>query len=464
MTKDEKFDAIAYLNKPRWKDSIYGLDRIRLLLKLLGNPQDALKFVHIAGTNGKGSNCAYLSNILMCAGYKTGIFTSPYVFNFEERIQIDGKSITPDELCSATLRVKDAASKVEREAGIHPTEFELMCAVALLHFSTCECDIVVLEVGLGGRYDATNVIKHPLVCIITRIGLDHTNLLGNSLENIAQEKAGIIKDGVSVVVQDSADEALDVIKGECEKKHCKCIFPDSVYIDRVVWSGANNAQPYRFFTYRNKTYKTKLVAKYMPQNAACAIEAAHELKKHGFNIHDSAIERGIEQTSWPARFQIVSVNPTIIIDAAHNPQGAYALTDALKDIYPNKKFIFVMSVMQDKDYKSMIRATHSLASAFIVFRANNSRALEPSELEKAIQAVSCAMCNNTHTPGSQHETGCKAVPVSCAQSAKEAISRAIAFSEKDDVIVVFGSLYSVADIMSAIKANNSAHPFVITTS
>ena len=203
---NEPFDAIAYINEPRWQASRLGLHRISDLMERLGRPQDRLRFVHVAGTNGKGSTCAYLASILRAAGYRTGLFTSPYIERFEERIQVDGVPIALDALCQATLQVREAAEAQAAATGEHATEFELMTAVALVHFATVSCDIVVLEVGLGGRLDSTNVIGPPEVAVITRIGLDHTALLGDSPAAIAGEKAGIIKPGCAVVAYPQDDE------------------------------------------------------------------------------------------------------------------------------------------------------------------------------------------------------------------------------------------------------------------
>lgn len=473
MTSNASFDPIAYLNEPRWRDSVYGLDRIRALMEKLGNPQKTLKFVHVAGTNGKGSTCAYMSNILQCAGYKTGMFTSPYVLNFEERIQVDGASISLEVLRRITLQVRAAAEEVESECGTHPTEFELMCALALLHFAKEGCDVVVLEVGLGGTYDATNVIDAPLVCVITRIGLDHTHLLGKSLEQVAREKAGIIKVGASVVKSDDTPEVMRVIRGACDKLGCDLVVPERAEVGRVCFECAelsraeleraevgrvdlSHIPATRTFTYANKTYKTQLIAKYMPENAACAIEATRALNKRGFKISEDAFKRGIGQTYWPARFEIASRNPTIIIDAAHNPQGAAALADTLQDVFPSKRFIFVMSVMEDKDYVGMIRAVHDIASAFITFAPEVPRALDAAALASAVQGVSCSLCDSPEAAaGTAH--ACTAVPVCAVSSAAQAISRARAFAGSGDVIVAFGSLYSVAQLFEAVRdlANNA---------
>ena len=222
----DAFDPVAYINTPRWQASRLGLERIRALLDRLGRPQDALRFVHVAGTNGKGSTCAYLAAVLQAAGYRTGLFTSPFILRFEERIRVNGSDISRDDLARATLLVREQAEALERETGDHPTEFELMCAVALVHFRAVGCDIVVMEVGLGGRLDSTNVIDAPEVCVIARIGLDHTALLGDTLAAVAGEKCGIIKSGVPVASWPQASEALAVVRETCAARGCELSIPN----------------------------------------------------------------------------------------------------------------------------------------------------------------------------------------------------------------------------------------------
>ena len=247
------FDPIAYINTPRWQASRLGLERIRELLERLGRPQDRLKFVHVAGTNGKGSICAYLASILSAAGYRTGMFTSPYIERFEERIRVDGAMISPDELRDVTLAVREHAEAMAEETGDHPTEFELMTAVALEHFARFGCDIVVLEVGLGGRLDSTNVIDAPEACVIARIGLDHTALLGNTLAAIAGEKAGIIKEGSAVVSWPQEPEAMAVIEHAAAEHGCELRVPDFAQLEEGAIRWEDGASPFRSFSYREWT-------------------------------------------------------------------------------------------------------------------------------------------------------------------------------------------------------------------
>ena len=462
--QDEAFDPVAYINDPAWHSSCYGLERIESLLDRMGRPQDKLKFVHVAGTNGKGSTSAYISSILTQAGYKTGLFTSPYIITFEERIRVNGEMIPANDLREVTLFVREHAEAIARETGEHPTEFELMTAVALEHFARSGCDIAVLEVGLGGTLDSTNVIAAPEVCVITRIGLDHTALLGDTYEQIASQKAGIIKHGASVVSYPQDDEgATRAIAAVAQAADCTVTMPDfaQLKVSEV------NGQAMRSFDYCGKAYQTSLLGSYQPCNAAMAIECALRLRERGWKISDDDIERGIARARWQGRFEIVETGesgfgdsgdiaeqdgeikseggcrkagPAILVDGGHNPQGAQVLADSLRDLFPNKKILFVMSVLADKDYESMIGSIIDVADGFICVTPPNPRALQAAELARAVEKAAYAR-------QIELERG-----VSAAESFERALSDARAVSADGDVICAFGSLYSIADIKAAIEA------------
>lgn len=461
---DDDFDPVAYINDPAWHSSCYGLERIESLLDRMGRPQDKLKFVHVAGTNGKGSTSAYISSILMQAGYKTGLFTSPYIITFEERIRVNGQMIPANDLREVTLFVREHAEAIARETGEHPTEFELMTAVALEHFARSGCDIAVLEVGLGGTLDSTNVIAAPEVCVITRIGLDHTALLGDTYEQIASQKAGIIKSGASVVSYPQDDEgATRAIEAAALAAGCTVTMPDFAQLT----VGEVDGQTMRSFDYRGKAYRTSLLGAYQPCNAATAIECALQLRKRGWEISDSDIERGVEQATWMGRFEIVETGksgfgdsgevaeqdgesngeescrkagPVILVDGGHNPQGAQVLADSLRDLFSGKRILFVMSVLADKDYQSMIENVIDIADGFICVTPPNPRALQAPDLARAIEKTALAK-QVTLDRG-----------VSAVESFERALSDARAVSADGDVICAFGSLYSIADIKAAIEA------------
>ena len=432
------FDPIAYINTPRWQASRLGLERIHELLERLGRPQDRLKFVHVAGTNGKGSICAYLASILGAAGHLTGMFTSPYIERFEERIRVDGVMISPDELRDVTLAVREHAEAMAEETGDHPTEFELMTAVALEHFARCGCDIVVLEVGLGGRLDSTNVIDAPEACVIARIGLDHTALLGNTLAAIAGEKAGIVKEGSAVVSWPQEPEAMAVIEHAAAEHGCELRVPDFAQLEEGAIRWEDGASPFRSFSYKEwADLRTGILGSYQPQNATVALEVVDVLRGRGWRIPDEAVRAGVAQTRWPGRPNGFA----IVVDGGHNPQGARALADSLAEVFPGRKPVFVIGVLEDKDYPRMLEDVLPLGSAFVCVTPDNPRALPAHKLARAIRwtgqdLLGCSACVN---------------PV-VARDFEDAIRRARELADSDGLICAFGSLYSVAALKEAVRA------------
>ena len=289
MEDARHFDPVAWINTPRWQASRLGLSRMVDLLERLGRPQDELRFVHVAGTNGKGSVCAYVASVLQAAGYKVGLFTSPFILCFEERIRVNGENITGEELARAVAAVRPAAEAAEAACGDHPTEFELMAAVAFEHFRAVGCDIVVLEVGLGGRLDATNVIEAPEASVICRIGLDHTDLLGDTLAAIAGEKAGIVKARAPVVSWPQESEAMAVIEAVAAERGCELFVPDFGDLSVEPLAGA----ALRRFSWKGRGFETRLLGSYQPFNAALALTAVDVLRGRGWAISDEAAFAGI---------------------------------------------------------------------------------------------------------------------------------------------------------------------------
>lgn len=444
----EPFDAIAYINEPRWQASRLGLDRIRDLMERLGRPQDRLRFVHVAGTNGKGSTCAYLASILRAAGYRTGLFTSPYIERFEERIQVGGANISPEALREVTLQVREAAEAQAAETGEHATEFELMTAVALVHFARADCDIVVLEVGLGGRLDSTNVIDAPEVAVITRIGLDHTGLLGDAPAAIAGEKAGIIKPGSAVVAypQDDKGAARVIAQAAIDAGDFLTVADFSqLEVGEVRWSSREEGGegPMRPFAYKGLSCATTLLAAYQPCNAAVAMEAAWKLREHGWAVSDEAVTAGIAAARWPGRFEVVATSSAVpvVVDGGHNPQGAEALATSLQDVFPGQRFVFVMGVLADKDYEAMVAAVAPLASAFVTATPPNPRALPAADLARCI----CTLAPQ--------------VLVHAAASYDEALQQAFRLAadcQPPAPVVAFGSLYAVADVKGVLHGGGQS--------
>ena len=430
----DNFDPVGYINTPRWQASRYGLERTEELLNRMGRPQDKLRFVHVAGTNGKGSVCAYVAQVLKECGYRTGLFTSPYIVEFSERIRVDGANISDSDLLDVTLFVRDHAEAMEHETGDHPTEFELMTAVAFEHFARSGCDIVVCEVGLGGRLDSTNIIDAPEVCTIVRIGLDHTELLGDTPAAIAGEKAGIIKRGASVVSWPQDDPgAMKVIEDAATAVGSKATVPDFSRLSiGHVKAGV------RSFEYKGTAYTTKLLGSYQPYNASLAIEVLHALAVRGWNIPEAKVVSGVADTVWPARFEVVQSGegiPTLVVDGGHNPQGAEVLASSLDDVFPGQKITFVMSVLADKDYPAMIDAVLPLASAFVCMTPPSPRKLEATALAQTIR---------------DRSVGYDDLVVEAVEDFDAAFARARELAGNEGVICAFGSLYSVGEIKAAL--------------
>lgn len=440
---DTAFDPIAYMTQPRLLTISLGLTRIRRLMHLLGNPQQQLRFVHIAGTNGKGSTAAYIHSILCSAGYKTGLFTSPYIINFEERIRINDASIPLNVLHDIGLRVRDAALRVQQECNEHPTEFELITAAALLYFAQERCDIVVLEVGLGGRLDSTNVISTPDVAVITRIGLDHMALLGSTCEEIAHEKAGIIKDGGHVVAWNDENASVNkVFQDACRTHHATLIMPS---FEQVQCLGITELSvPYenvmQRFSYQGERYETHLLGSYQPYNAVLAIEAARVLRSRGFTIPQTALHEGIASARWLGRFDVHSTCNEwrcVVCDGGHNPQGARALAQSIDRAFPHTKCVFVMSVLADKNYEAMIDALLDYACLWVCVTPPSSRALS------AYDACAC-VSRKAHERNATFSV-CE------AHSYDDAITIIQNSAASQGVpVIFFGSLYALKDTYNSL--------------
>ena len=372
-------EALAYIHAVHWQGHKPGLDRTRALLAALGDPHKGLRFVHVAGTNGKGSTAAMLDSCLRCAGYRVGLFTSPYINRFNERIQVDGVPIPDGDLVRLVEQVRPAASAM---ADV-PTEFELITALGMLYFAQERCDIVVLEVGLGGALDSTNVIDPPACAVITALGMDHVKELGPTLADIAAAKAGIIKPGSPVVSYGGAPEADRVIAAAA----AACGAPLTVAdFARLTLRGAGLEG--QTFDYDGLTGLTlPLLARYQPRNAVVAIEALRALRARGWQIPDSAIRQGLAQVRWPGRFELLRRDPPFLLDGSHNAHGMRATADSLRVLFPGEKFVFLVSIMADKDADEMLRLLLPLAKGFVTVTAPSPRAIPASELAARIEAL-----------------------------------------------------------------------------
>ncbi len=348
-----------------------GLERIQKLCQHLGNPQDKLKFVHVAGTNGKGSFCATLTSILIDAGYKVGTYTSPYILKFNERIAVNGEMISNKDLIELCAYIKPFAETLEDKA----TEFEFITALAFEYFYRQKCDIVVLECGLGGKYDATNIIKTPILSVITGVDFDHQNFLGNTIEEIASEKAGIIKKDIPCLWCGNSKAAEKVIFDTAKEKNAEIILPnqDSVEILKSDLSGT-------VFNYKEyNSLSLPLLSLYQPYNAANAITAAEFLGENDLNVSEKNIRNGVAKTKWPARFEIINNSPLIIFDGSHNPQGVVATVDSIKHYFKDKKVNVLTGVMRDKDYLFIAEKISEISNCVYCITPDNPRALSAEE-------------------------------------------------------------------------------------
>jgi dihydrofolate synthase/folylpolyglutamate synthase len=413
--------TLAYIHHVEWRGQKPGLSRTQTLLAALGNPEQQLRFVHVAGTNGKGSTAACIASILQAAGYRVGLYTSPYINRFNERIQVNGCPISDADLERVVAEVRPFADAMEDA----PTEFELITALGLQYFRAQQCDIVVLEVGLGGELDSTNVIPAPECAVITALGLDHTSVLGSTLTEIAAAKAGIIKPGTSVVSYGGTQEGDAVIAAKCAATGCPLYSApfDTLTIHETGIDGSR-------FDFAGLTdLHLPLLGSYQPKNAAVAITAAQVLAQKGWNISPEALRQGIATVSWPGRFELLSRSPMLILDGSHNPHGMRATVESLRAVFPGKKFTFLLSVMADKDYGEMLALLAPLAERFYTVTANTPRALPAPALAE--------VCRTYGVPA----VACDSIPAG--------LEAALAGAGQDGITVALGTLYFSGDVRQA---------------
>ena len=368
--------ALEYIHKVSWRGSRPGLERIKKLCELLNDPQDSLKFVHVAGTNGKGSVCSMLTSVLIASGKNVGTFTSPYIARFNDRICFNGEEISDGELAGLVEEIAPIAESMEDP----PTEFELITAIGFLYFKRKKCDIVVLEVGMGGRFDSTNVIKESLLSVITGIDYDHMAILGDTLEKIAWEKAGIIKKGCPVLVGNMADEPFLVIKNEAEAKSL-IVRQDnsSLFVHSQTLEGTE-------FDYKGHTLKIKLLGTYQKYNAALVVSACEIL-----GISRENIKKGLENARWRARFELLSASPVVIYDGGHNKQGVTSCVESIKTYFETKVNL-VTGVMRDKTYREMAELFAPVTENAVTLKPDNPRALDANEYASVFEALGIKSC------------------------------------------------------------------------
>ena len=422
MTYEE---ALSYIHSICWKGSKLGLDRTRELLGKLDDPQKELKFIHIAGTNGKGSTAAMLSSILEEAGYRVGLYTSPFINRFNERMQVNHQPIPDEELAALTEYVRPHADAMADS----PTEFELITALAMVWFARQKCDIVVLEVGMGGELDSTNIIDVPEAAVIAAMGMDHVKELGPTMADIARAKAGIIKEGGRVVSYGGNPEADEVIAAVCRARNASLCQPDFSAI--VPGDFGQEGQTFSYKGWRG--LRIPLVGAYQMNNAAVVLETVEVLRQRGWSVSDEAVRQGLADTRWPARFEVLRRDPVFIVDGGHNPHGIRATAESLRRLFPGRKITFVTGVMADKDVEHILGLIVPLADQFFTVRPDNPRAMDAGELARRIEAM-----------------GAKAT--ACA-SVRDGVDRAIQAEGPHGVACALGSLYMSGEVRSCFGKN-----------
>ena len=417
MNYEEAMNFIQNTNK---FGSVLGLDNIRELLERLGNPQDQLRVVHIAGTNGKGSTLAFLAGIFRESGYRAGRYVSPASFSYEERFRINEENISKKDLCFYMEKIKNVAEEMVKDGLSHPTMFEIETALSFLYFLDKKVDVVLLETGMGGRLDATNVVKKPIPTVIASIGMDHMQFLGDTLEKIASEKAGIIKEGCPVISYDNTKEVNEVIKNKAKQMHAKVTFVNSAGI-RVLQESLNGES----FSYRSsdgrwyEKIEIPLLGRHQINNAALALETLNVIKNY-YCISDFQTEDGMRKTIWRGRIEILEREPMVICDGAHNPDGAKSLLSFLQNNFTNQRLIYIMGVLSDKDYEQMVQILAPAADKIYTVAPDNPRALSSREL--------CNCISKYHQNVEER------------QRLAECLSEVRQKAEKDDVIIICGTL------------------------
>src|SRR2546425_11234374 len=411
-----------------------GLDNIRQLLSLLGDPQRGLKVLHVTGTNGKGSVCVYAASVLQAAGYRVGLYTSPHLVRFNERIRVDGVSIADDDVLRLWSGMQPAIQAMTATRAIdHPTFFEVTTAMALEYFRENKVDVAVIEVGMGGRMDATNVVD-GLVSIITRVDLEHTEHLGKTVERIAREKAGIIKPSSRVVTVNQ--EALPIIEARCRELHVPlCVVGRDVHTERTA--GDFHGQTVRVRgSFGSVDVHTPLLGSFQVENLGIAVAALEELRAAGFTVPDEAIRSGIASVRWPARLEIVRESPLVVVDGAHNRPAAIALAASMRETFPGRKAILVTGILNDKDLPGMAAALGPIASRVFACRPKTHRAYEAEEVAAAFRPFA-----ESHV-----------IP-----SVREAIDAALRAARVDDIVLITGSIYTAGEALDHLGVRPGAH-------
>ena len=403
------------------------------LLERMGHPERSLKIIHVAGTNGKGSVCTMIAAILKTAGYKVGRYISPTLYDYRERIQINGDYIEKEALTEGMSRIRQIYGEMERDGIELPTVFEAETALGFWYFKEKACDYVVLETGMGGRLDSTNVVEHPVLTVLTSISMDHMAQLGNTLTEIASEKAGILKNGVAAVVYPQQKEAMDVIERVSREKNISWTVVDTERLRvgaRQIFEDGRGLKLQQTFDYKDyRDLNVYLGGTYQVKNACLAIEAVEALALK--RPLEPLIREGLSEARWPGRFECLSKRPLMFVDGAHNPEGAVSLRETIRTWFPEKRCLLVMGVFADKDYPSILKAMAPVSDTFISFTPENARGLESERLAAAAEAFYANVLDGGTAEG--------------------ALNLAGAWAGDGDIIIIFGSLSTISTICDIIS-------------
>ena len=416
-------EALNFISESHKFGMRLGLDNMKRLLELLGNPQEKLNIVHVAGTNGKGSTCSFISTILVECGYKVGLYTSPYLETFTERIRINNENIPEEKVANIISLIKEKIEIMTKEGYEYPTEFEIVTAMAFYYYFIENTDYVVLEVGLGGRYDATNVIDKSLVSVITSISLDHTGILGDTLEKIAYEKAGIIKENGTVFVYNQTNRVKNIIKEVCNEKNAKYIEVD--FDDVIIKKSDINYQSFDYKKY--KDIKINLIGEHQIKNSILALNVVEFILD---NVNLDIIKKGIEKTKWAGRIEKLSKSPLFIIDGAHNEDGAKSLQKVLDKNLKDKNMTLIIGMLEDKDIDTVLEILIPYFNKVITTTPNNPRAISCDKLKDKVYKYN--------------------KNVTSMQQIEKAVEYVLENSKKDDVIICAGSLYMIGEVRKEV--------------
>ena len=421
-------EAMQFIEESNLRGSVLGLDGVRTLAERVGNPQDSLRFIHIAGTNGKGSTLAYISTVLHQSGYKVGRYLSPTIFEYRERFQINEKKISQKDFCGYIEIMKNVIEDMQKEGISAPTVFEIETVLSFLYFKDKGCDLVVLETGLGGDQDATNIIKTTLIAVFTSISMDHMNELGDTITKIAEKKAGIIKQGCTVVTVPQDPEVIKILRNKSQEEQCSFVIADSSQVTNLKYG----LEKQKFSYHKTKNLEIMLSGMFQIGNAVLAVETLQQLTLLGHPIKENHLRKGMLETKWQGRFSIISKKPYFIVDGAHNADAAQKLAETIRFYFTNKRIIYIMGILKDKEYEKIVQETYFFATHIItVTPPHNARGLAAYELALTVKKY--------------HNS------VTVADSLEEAVEMAYLLADKDTVVIAFGSLSYLGELITIVE-------------